>query len=137
MSIDTSRVRRNLNDFNFRDLFIEELGWSRPTERQPVEFDAGGARFERRQIAQLSGVLVFEVRATDGHIPDAKTCKAVHTEISKLHFENLLIFLDAKSSQSLWYWVKREDGKAYPREHLYVRNQPADLFLSKLNAMVV
>lgn len=137
MSIDTSRVRRNLNDFNFRDLFIEELGWSRPTERHAVEFEAGGARFERRQIAQLSGVVVFEVKAADGHIPDSKSCKAVHTEIAKLHFENLLIFLDAQSSQSLWYWVKREDGKAYPREHLYVRNQPADLFLSKLNAMVV
>lgn len=137
MSIDTSRVRRNLNNFNFRDLFIEELGWSRPTERQPIEFEAGGARFERRQIAQLSGVVVFEVKAADGHIPGSKTCKAVHTEISGLHFENLLIFLDAESSQSLWYWVKREDGKAYPREHLYVRNQPADLFLSKLNAMVV
>lgn len=137
MSIDTSRVRANLNDFNFRDLFIEELGWSRPTERHSIEFEAGGARFERRQIAQLSGVVVFEVKATDGHIPDAKTCKAVHAELSKLHFENLLIFLDAGSSQSLWYWVKREDGKTYPREHLYVRNQPADLFLSKLNAMVV
>jgi hypothetical protein len=137
MSIDTSRVRTDLSDFNFRDLFVEELGWSRPTERPAESFEVNGVRFERRQIAQLSGVFVFEVKAVDGHIPDVKTRKAIHAEISKLHFENLLIFLDGQSTQSLWYWVKREDGRSYPREHLYVRNQPADLFLSKLNAMVV
>jgi hypothetical protein len=93
--------------------------------------------FTRRQVSQLAGVVVFEVSAQDGQIPDAKTRAAVHKEISALHHENLLILLDERRTQSLWYWVKREEKRAIPREHLYVRGQPGDLFLGKLNAMVV
>ena len=43
----------------------------------------------------------------------------------------------AARTQSLWYWVKRESGRAQARDHLYVKGQPGDLFLSKLAAMVV
>ena len=33
--------------------------------------------------------------------------------------------------------MKRDGGKTYPRDHLYVKGQPGDLFLSKLASMVV
>ena len=136
MAIDTAGVRRQLDAFNFRDLFIEDLGWSQPLDRKKAELDINGTIFQRVQIAQLSGVVVFEITAKDGAIPDAKTRRAIHTEIAKSHHENLLIFVDGQRSQSLWYWVKREDKKSYPREHLYIRGQPADLLLSKITAMV-
>ncbi|MCK4626116.1 MAG: ATP-binding protein, partial [Phycisphaerae bacterium] len=61
---------------------------------------------------------------------------AVHKEVSRLHHENLLIFVDTDRTQSLWYWVKRQDGKLYPRDHHFFRGQPGDLFLSKINEMV-
>jgi hypothetical protein len=105
--------------------------------RKPAASTYNGATFEQRQIADLSGVVVFEITAQDGTIPDAKTRAAIHKDIAKLHHENLLIFLDQKRTQSLWYWVKRENGKSYAREHLYTKGQPGDLFLSKLGAMVV
>ena len=60
----------------------------------------------------------------------------VHREIAKQHHENVLIFLDQDHTQSLWYWVKRQDGKILPRDHLYVQGQPGDLFVSKLGQMV-
>ncbi|MEO8392249.1 MAG: hypothetical protein ABI700_04575 [Chloroflexota bacterium] len=60
---------------------------------------------------------------------------------SRIAHENLLIFVDAqpldKRTQSLWYWVKREGAKQSPREHLYLKGQPGDLFLSKLDSMVI
>ncbi len=135
--LNVSRARDHLQKFDFKTLFIEELGWSQPSSRQPVDWPHNGTNVERRQIAQLSGVAVFEVTASDGRIPDAKTRAALHKEVSRLHHENLLIFLDRSRSQSLWYWVKREPNKSYPREHLYVKGQPGDLFLSKISAMVV
>jgi len=136
MSIDAARLRTHLDNFNFRDLFIEELGWSNPLDRKKTSLEINGAQFERVQIAQLSGVVVFEITAKDGAIPDAKTRRAIHTEISRSYHENLLLFIDGKRAQSLWYWVKRETGKTYPREHLFTRGQPADLILSKITAMV-
>src|SRR5262245_4793997 len=136
-TLNIQRTRDLLQKFDFSTLFIEELGWSRPTTRKTETWTSNGAAFERRQIAELSGVVVFEISPQDGNIPDAKTRAAIHKDIAKLHHENLLIFVDQKRTQSLWYWVKREGGKNYPREHLYVRGQPGDLFLSKLVAMVV
>jgi hypothetical protein len=136
MSIDTSRVRKQLDAFNFRELFIEELGWSNPLDKKKTEIEVNSATFERVQIAQLSGVVVFEVTPQNGAIPDAKTRRAIHTEIAKSYHENIIIFVDGARTQSLWYWVKRESGKSYPREHLYMRGQAADLLLGKINAMV-
>lgn len=134
--LDVQKARDLLQGFDFGKLFVEELGWSQPTSRQWTYFGYKDDEFQRKQIAQLSGVAVLEVTSTDGKIPDRKTLAAIHKEISKLHHENLLIFVDAQRTQSLWYWVKREDGKLRPREHLYVKGQPGDLFLSKLSSMV-
>jgi hypothetical protein len=136
MAINLVQTRKHLDDFAFGQLFIEELGWSQPASRQVVSFDIDGVTYQRRQIAHLAGAVVFEVTAADGRIPDAKARRAVHKEIARLHHENLLIFVDAQRTQSLWYWVKRQDGKLYPRDHHFFRGQPGDLFLSKLNEMV-
>ncbi len=138
--LNIEHTRRLLEQFDFKNLFVEELGWSQPSARKPAVWQLNGLRVEQRQIAQLSGVAVFEITIDGGKIPDAKTRAEIHKEISKGHFENLLIFLgknERETYQSLWYWVKREDRKVYARDHLYVKGQPGDLFLSKLNSMVV
>lgn len=131
-----SRTRSLLQKFEFKTLFIEELGWSQPSNRRSVSLTHDGSEFEIIQIAELAGVVVLEITARDGSIPNAKVRVGLYKSIAKQHHENLLIFLDRHRTQSLWYWVKREGPKSYPREHLYVQGQPGDLFLSKLSAMV-
>ena len=137
MPLNPTSAREHLNAFDFKTLFIEELGWAKPTSREAVEFECQDASFTRQEIAALSGVVVFEITAADGLIPDADTCKAVHKEVSALFHENLLIFLDTARTQSLWYWAKREGAKLLPRRHSYFQGQPGDLFLSKISAMFV
>ncbi len=135
--LNIQRTRDLLQKFDFRAVFIEELGWSHASSRKPLPWQKNDAQGARVMIAQLAGVAVFEVTTADGKIPDAQICRALADEISKQHYENLLIFTDARRIQSLWYYVKREDGKAHPREHWYFKGQPGDLFLSKLSGMVV
>jgi hypothetical protein len=137
MALDTEQARQHLQKFDFQKLFIDVLGWSRPQIREAVGFISKDTAFTRREIAELAGVVVFEITAADGAIPDADTCKAVHKDISALFHENLLIFLNADRTQSLWYWVKREGNKLSPRRHYYFSGQPGDLFLSKISAMFV
>jgi Putative DNA-binding domain len=136
MPIHPARVKECLGNFDFHHLFVEQLGWSRPLSAKPVTFVAADEEFTRRPIAQLGGVFVYEVTASKGAIPSAKTRASVYKEIAALHHENLLIFIDGERTQSLWYWVKREGGKTYPRDHYYARHQPGDLFLGKLSALV-
>ena len=137
MKLDISRVRNFLQEFDFKSIFIEELGWSQPAQSKTSALVVDSIEYEIRQTAQLSGVVVFEIKTKDGRIPDAKKRAAIHKEIAKHYHENLLIFLDGVRTQSLWYWVKRENKKTFHRNHLYVKGQPGDLFLSKLGAMVV
>jgi len=136
-TLNIQETRDLLQQFNFRQLFTESLGWSHVRGQKPVAWQKNGAQGQRVMIAQLAGVAVFEVTTDDGAIPNAATCRALANEISQLHYENLLIFVDAARTQSLWLYVKRESGKAYPREHWYFKGQPGDLFLSKLSSMVV
>jgi len=136
MPLNIASTRDRLQKFEFARLFIEDLGWSNPKSRNPVKAQVKDAAYTRTPIAQLSGVVAFEVTTGDG-IPDAKTRAAIQKHVAEEHVENLIIFLDAARTQSLWYWVKRESGKAHARDHIYVKGQPGDLFLSKLAAMVV
>jgi hypothetical protein len=136
MPIQPIRVKECLGRFDFQSLFVEQLGWSQPPSAKPVAFTAAEEELSRRQIAQLGGVGVLEVTATSGTIPAARARAAVHQEIAGLHQENLLIFIDGRRSESLWYWVKRDGAKSYPREHYFEIHQPGDLFLGKLNALV-
>jgi hypothetical protein len=135
--LNIQRTRDLLQKFDFRAVFIEELGWSHAGKARPVSWQVNGVQGTRVMIAELAGVAVFEVTAAGGGIPDAATCRALANEVSRQHYENLLIFTDAARTQSLWLYVKREGGKAYPREHWYFKGQPGDLFLSKLSGMVV
>lgn len=136
MGLDFQRTRDLLADFQFDRLFIEELGWNQPLSKKPVSLEIENQVFEYSRIAEISGVVIFEVTAKDGEIPEAKFRKAIHQEISEKIAENLLIFVDRKRSRSWWYWVKREENKRYIRDHLYVKGQPGDLFLGKLSSLV-
>ncbi|OQY36760.1 MAG: hypothetical protein B6243_02315 [Anaerolineaceae bacterium 4572_5.2] len=136
-TFNIERARKHLQAFNFADLFIEELGWNHPPQPEPDTIDINELKFTRCQIAELAGVIVFEVTAEDGLIPDAKIRAAAQKQLAQHHHENLLIFLDAQRAQSVWYWVKRDGGKRYPRSHYYVTGQTGDLFLSKIGAMFV
>ncbi|MEH2121037.1 Eco57I restriction-modification methylase domain-containing protein [Nostoc sp.] len=137
MSLNFQRTRDLLYNFQFSILFIEELGWSKPTRQKPVTLKIENKTYQYQRIAELSGVAIFEITATDGKIPEAKVRVAIHQEITKLIAENLLIFITEERTRSLWYWVKREGSKSYVRDHLYVKGQPGDLFLSKLGSLVI
>lgn len=136
MGLDFQRTRDLLADFQFDRLFVEELGWNQPLSKKPVSLEIENQIFEYSRIAEISGVVIFEVTAEDGQIPEAKFRKAIYQEISEKIAENLLIFVDRKRSRSWWYWVKREENKRYIRDHLYVKGQPGDLFLGKLSSLV-
>ncbi|MBC1218525.1 Eco57I restriction-modification methylase domain-containing protein, partial [Nostoc sp. UCD120] len=126
-----------LYNFQFSDLFIEELGWSKPSRQKPETLKIDNKTYQYQKIAELSGVAIFEVTAADGNIPEAKVRVAIHQEVTKLIAENLLIFITEERTRSLWYWVKREGSKSFVRDHLYVKGQPGDLFLSKLGSLVI
>jgi len=157
MPINRERVRQQLQNFQFKDLFVEEMGWN-SVSAKPMLIPVGGkansdlaaelsALYNYRPIANLAGVTVFEVFPAVGKahiIPESKLRRAIHERLETISLNNLIIFLDddRERTQSVWYWVKRETSdmggvKRLPREHFYFTGQPGDLFLSKLDSLVV
>ncbi len=136
-NLNIAKTRELLQNFNFHQLFIEELGWSQPLQKKNIPLEADHVKYDCRQIAQLSGVGIYEVLLYDENMPSAKARAVLYRQSSKQSHENLLIFVNKTRTQSLWYWQKREGNKKYPRDHYYFKGQPGDLFLSKLSAMVV
>lgn len=144
--LNLEQFSTHLQQLNFNLLFTDVLGWNHPPAGERIWRDdaAKDIRYQRRMVAELSGVAVLEI-AAEGGWPDEAQRMAIWRQVSQSHYENLLIFLDraGQPTQSLWYWVKRtkdsETGKPknIPRRHEYFRGQPVDLFASKLQAMVV
>ena len=144
MALDVSNTRQLLQSFNFQELFREELGWQNPTNKKAFPFQTKEGIFYRKAIAELSGASVFEITNDEGIIPDPKTRQLVSTEIQKLNYEHILIFIDkkpteenSKATQSIWRWLKKQDKKSLSREHYYSVGQPGDLFISKLSGLLV
>jgi len=145
-TLNLEQFSAHLQQLNFNLLFTDALGWNHPpaSERTWQNDEAKDIHYQRRMVAELSGVAVLEI-AAEGGWPDEAQRMAIWRQVSQSHYENLLIFLDRaeQPTQSLWYWVKRtkdsETGKPkiIPRRHEYFRGQPVDLFASKLQAMVV
>jgi Alw26I/Eco31I/Esp3I family type II restriction m6 adenine DNA methyltransferase len=137
MTLNFAQSRQFLQDFQFRDLFIQQLGWSYPSRDKIVPIALEGETYSCKSISELLGVSVFEVTAAKGEIPNATTRLAIYKQIAEFAHENLLIFIDQERTQSVWYWVKREDSKIYPHDHVYVKREPCDLLLTKVIALYV
>ena len=137
--LNTERARKKLQAFAFTELFIEELGWNRPASRKPVVLEHEGVRWCAQEVSQLSGFRVFEITPEDKAtpLPGAAAQQALWKRVALQSVENILIFVDAARTQSLWLWMKREEKRFLPRRHHFLKGQPGDLFLSKLSALCV
>ncbi len=132
--IDIAAARNALNNFQFGNLFVEVLGWSNPRSKEEKSVEVDGVKYYFTEIAHISDVPVLLI--ANDQIPEKKIRQKIHTKIRPIAQENLLIFTNGTSTQSIWYWVKKEDGKNVAREHSYFKGQPGDLFLSKISNMV-
>src|SRR3990172_6695757 len=135
MELDSSHIRRYLRAFDFKTLFVEELGWDRHDTHLDVHVD--GQTFVLTATAEKRGMVAFTcVTLGDGRIPDYSIRRKIERHASKSVHEHLIIYTDTDKTTQIWQWVKRELGKPTAcREHTYHRNQPGDALIQKLQAI--
>jgi hypothetical protein len=135
MTLSTERMRACLQTFDFKRLFVEELGWNNYSARlTPADVD--GRRYSFTPIAEQGGMVIVTCTADDGNIPPSGARRKIDQHVTDLAFEHLIIFLDRDSKgtaqTSLWWWVKREEGAIKPRTFTYRRGMLGDALLQKL-----
>jgi hypothetical protein len=133
MNIDTSRVRDCLKRFDFRNLFVEELGWNICNNR-PVDVQVDAQTFCLTPLAEQGGMVIYLGESLeDGTIPPSNTRRVIETKITKLTHEHMIVFVNKERTRSVWQWVRRQQGKqTAAREHTYYKGQPGDSLLQKL-----
>jgi tRNA G10 N-methylase Trm11 len=137
MALNIENTRNYLQGFDFKTLFIEELGWNNAKNKNAFPFQTKEGHFYRKAIAELSGATIYEITNDDGTIPDAKVRDTISREIQKINFEHILIFIDKKRTQTIWRWVKKQEKKNLPREHYFSAGQTGDSFIGKLAGLMV
>ena len=133
--LDRDRVRRYLRDFNFKSLFIDELGWDHIVEA--FDFAVDGMGFNLSAIAHKRGMVAFVCSpSSDGAVPEYAIRRKIDNRIRRLYHEHFVIYVDAKKTVQVWQWVKREAGKpAASREHRFYINQSGEPLIQKLQGI--
>jgi len=117
MPLNIKRVRTLLQNFDFKTLFVEELGWDHYTTILDIPVD--GQNFALGAIAEKRGIVVFVCGpANNGSMPVYSIRRKIERQVTKSHHEHLIIYLNADKTRQAWQWVKRQSGKpAQCREH--------------------
>jgi hypothetical protein len=131
MAINRERARQWLKAFDFRKLFIEELGWD--NFARPIVKQIDGTDYSFHAVAQKRGVAVL----VSDSIPDYAIRVKLDKLIAKDHFEHLIVFTDQAHGRQVWQWVRKEPGRPTAvRTYHYSPAQSGELLFQKLDSLV-
>lgn len=131
MPMNTTRARQLLRNFDFRPLFIDELGWDRYDSA--LEITVPGSSVTLSAVAQKRGMVAYRCPPIAARCPDYAHRRKIEHQVAKAAHEHLIIFTDPGNTTQIWQWVKREPGKPTAcREHILHSTQPGDALLQKL-----
>ena len=138
ITTNRQRIRQYLRDFNFKTLFVEELGWDILNER-PLMIPVDGTTYVLRPLVEKRGVKVFVCDPdAEGHIPADSLLRKIEHEVTRHAYEHFIIYVDAAREHQVWQWVKREEGKRLaPRMHRYHKGQSGELLAQKLERLAI
>ena len=136
MRFDFSRARSLLQNGDLGKLFVEELGWE-PSHKK-LTLRSSQRDFTFSAIAEKRGFTAWICESPNGQLPDHTTRLKLDRELTQTSFEHLVIFATGNRTRQSWMWVRREPGKPLsPRTHEFIRGQPGDSLLQKLQVLYV
>jgi len=135
--LNIDRTRKLLQQFDFTNLFIEELGWNHYREQMLIEVT--GATFPLDAVAEKRGLVVFLCSTPLGtDFPPYALRRKIERQAAKVRHEHLIIYVDQARTRQVWQWVKREAGRPDAcREHTFHKGQPGDALIQKLAKLMV
>jgi hypothetical protein len=137
MPLDRNRCRPLLQNFDFRTLFIDELGWD--THRASLEIIIKNGEVRLDAICNKRGFVVWHCTTpAGGAFPDSNARRRIEREATKAAHEHLIIFTDAAKSRQIWQWVRRQPGEPLRvREIEWTSGQSGEIILQNLAPLFV
>jgi hypothetical protein len=137
MPLNAEAIRRRVKDFDFRNLFTQELGWEGHSASLTVAVD--DKTYQLHALAEKRGFQVFECSASDaGNVLDYNTRSKIEQQVAKSAREHIIIYTDTDKSVQKWQWVRRELGRPLARrEYDYTKGQTGEVLVQKLQYLAV
>ncbi len=131
-------VQQYLRAFDFKALFIEELGWNNLREA-PLAISVDGGSYMLRPLVEKRGFKVYVCSPDmNGQVPDSATMRKIEREVTRHAYEHIIIYADAAHQSQTWQWVRREPGKAsVSRLNRLHGNQSGELLTQKLIGLAI
>ena len=135
-TLDRKKVRKYLENFDLRSLFIEELGWDHGGN--DTEVVVADQSFTLQAIAQKRGMVAYQYAAdSDAIFPDHPTRQKIEKALTKAVREHIIIYATPSKTVQYWQWIKRSPGLSnQSRLHIYHRGQPGESLIQRLERLV-
>jgi len=128
----SNSVLKLIDNEEFKQLFIDELGWNLPSlSIQKLSLE--GQEYALVPIAQFKGIQVWACNI----VPNAKIQREIDKEISKISAERLVIFHDKKNQNWRWPMARESSGKGIVRliNHEHVVGNRTESLVQRLNLL--
>ncbi|WP_336715562.1 DNA methyltransferase [Arthrobacter sp. USHLN218] len=109
----TSKFMSYVDKADFKNLFIEELGWDQPTAK-PLTVEMDDSSFHVTPVAGFHGLHVWAC----GSLPDRSTQAQIDREVSATSTERLIIFHDEAKQE--WRWPRYNKNRGTNMSKLLV-----------------
>jgi hypothetical protein len=132
MPINAHHIRRNIQSFDFTNLFIEELGWDR--YRSQLEISIDDHKFALKPVAEKRGMVIWVCSpGLNGRIPEYNVRRRIERAAAKSIREHFIIYVDDTKTTQIWQWAAREKGRPdICREEHWYTGQTGERILQKL-----
>ncbi len=134
-TLNRTKVRKHLECFDLRLLFIEELGWDHGGSDLAVPI--AHHLYPLKAIAQKRGMVAYQyVADSEAAFPNYSTRQKIERVVAKTVREHIIVYVSHDRSTQYWQWVKREPGRPDRfRQHIYHREQPGEALIQKLERL--
>jgi len=135
MKIAKNRFVNYVKNFQFAELF-NELGWD--YTKNKINISVNNNDYQIQAVAEKCGFIVYTCKPIENlHIPDFSTRKKIHTQIKRLNYENLIIFIDDFKLEQIWFGERRfNDKNPKITEIFYKTSQSPEMLFQRTNGLV-
>ena len=135
-ALDRGKIRKHLENFDLRALFIEGLGWDYGGGN--IKIPIGNRSFLLKAVAHKRGMIAYQyIAASDAEFPDHPTRQKIEKFVAKTVREHIIVYATHAKNAQYWQWVKRGPGRPdQSRLHIYHRDQQGESLIQKLEHLV-
>ncbi|WP_347723988.1 Eco57I restriction-modification methylase domain-containing protein [Lysinibacillus capsici] len=136
MNYPVNDIRNNLINFDFKRLFIEDLGWSN-FNNSDLKLAVNGENYNLKSIAEMEGMPVFLLEdQTKTAIESKKIRQKIERKLSGFYREHIIIYCDYSKTIQIWQWVKRQKSEPLSiREYTLYKGQTGEALIQKLRSI--